>query len=713
MADDVTKSETTPEGWSIDNNVATYKKTATTAGYTLKDNQISYVGDSGGETLVTVNGVKSTDGISINDKTVKVAASALNQAAVTISEGYTLALADDVATQGGEWTHDGTTAAYKKLNYTLENNQIIYEDATLIELNGVNNSATPIVNENNVTISSEDFAEEEISIVEGGNYNFILDKDNPGKIFNGSSQADKITNNGEDITISGGAGNDNVTLSGGSEGKNTYVYADGDGNDYLYNFKSDDTIKVNATDITANIKGNDVVFKVGKGTITAKKAATSEGTAITIVDSNDKFISANIYTKDGVRGGSEGGTLTGGDGKDTLISSTGNFEIMGGADSDLFVYGGGDDTITDYTDKDKINLGAFAETGYELEGNDVILNFGDNNALTIKDGKGKDITFAGKKSSINIYADEGIFDGKKKSLILSAATENFSAAKYSKLVTIDGSKVDNELEITGNSKANYIIAGNGNTTLNGGKGKDTLRGGDGADVFIYENKSGNKVIENYGEEDIISLGDKAEISQVTTKKGNVVLKVGSNTITIDADKFNFTQDGETKTYDNKMLISDKSVTLASDFKGTFSLLENDNYNHVSAEFSKKAVTLIGDEEDNSLTGGKGKDTLNGGDNDDTLNGGKGNDSLWGDDGADTFVYQAGTGTDIIGDYNYEDGDILQILDKKGNEISKGAIKKASFDGDDLTLSIKGGGKLTLAGVGTSATVNINGKEQSF
>ena len=177
-------------------------------------------------------------------------------------------------------------------------------------------------------------------------------------------------------------------------------------------------------------------------------------------------------------------------------------------------------------------------------------------------------------------------------------------------------------------------------TLNGGKGKDTLVGGEGEDVFIYENKSGNKTIQNYSYEDgdLISLGSGAEISQVTTKKNNVVLKVGSNTITIEnTDKFNFTQDGETKTYDNKMLISDDSVTLESNFKGTFSLEDNASYNHVSAELGKKAVELIGDAVNNSLIGSKGKDTLNGGDNNDTLWGGKGNDILTGGDGADTFI----------------------------------------------------------------------------
>ena len=318
----------------------------------------------------------------------------------------------------------------------------------------------------------------------------------------------------------------------------------------------------------------------------------------------------------------------------------------------------------------------------------------------------------------------GIFDGKKKSLTLAAGTDkNFSATgNYKKLITIDGSQVDNEIAITGNAKANSIVAGKSNSTLDGGKGKDTLVGGNYEDTFIYTAKSGNKVIQNYSfdDDDVINLGKGATISQVTTKKGSVILKVGTNTITIeDADKFNFTENGaddDIKTYDSGKLISDKSVTLASDFKDkSFDLNAEDNsdYSHVSAALGKKAITLIGDADENSLIGGKGKDSLNGGANNDTLFGGKGNDTLWGGDDADTFVYQAGTGTDVIADYNFQDGDLLQIIDKRGRTISKGAVKNWTFDGDDLTLSIKGGGKLILAGVGKKSTIKVNGTEQSF
>ena len=73
----------------------TYTHAATIAGYSLADNQISYLEASGGETFI-VSGVKDTVGLSLSGITVTVANSALNQGTVTISDGYELVLGEDV-----------------------------------------------------------------------------------------------------------------------------------------------------------------------------------------------------------------------------------------------------------------------------------------------------------------------------------------------------------------------------------------------------------------------------------------------------------------------------------------------------------------------------------------------------------------------------------------------------------------------------------------
>ena len=140
--------------------------------------------------------------------------------------------------------------------------------------------------------------------------------------------------------------------------------------------------------------------------------------------------------------------------------------------------------------------------------------------------------------------------------------------------------------------------------------------------------------------------------------------------------------------------------MSSLYKGKFEL---GDYEKVDASLTKRAVTLIGNDKNNYLRGGMGKDSLIGGAGNDTLWGGKKNDMLTGGDGDDVFIYQAGQGNDVITDYAA--GDMLQILDKKGET---GTFTDSTFTGKSLTLNIQGGGKVTFDNVAASSTFNING-----
>ena len=615
----------------------------------------------------------------------------------------------------------------------------------------------------NVTInagSGDDYidssqSENEKLLVYGGTGNDTIYNANSNSTIVGGTGNDSIINNlGNNSEISGGEGNDyianlwsnNVTINAGLGDDTVYLngteqaiqYGKNDGNDIIYGYNDSTTINIVGSDYETVASENDIIINVDNGTITLKDAATVElNTAKlqTTLEINNAFKSpvalenyveiANASKRSKaiqITGNALDNSIVGGTKNDTLSGADGNNTLTGGKGKDLFIYSGGKGVITDYDKNDKISTGELAYEDFTINGKDLIFNFADEKSLTVQNGTGKAVNM---DSKVNYYTADGVLDKKKKFIKLLATAEKFTA--NSKVETIDGSATG-AIEIIGNNKKNYITAGESGSTLNGGKGNDTLVGGTGADVFVYENKSGKDVIESYGEGDLINLDDNVAIKDAKTKKGDTVLKFKGGSLTVKGTtEFNI---GDTL-YSGGVFTAGDSAKVYGSFKDAINL---DDYavNNFDGSLAKKKLTITGNASDNYLVGGKGKDSLTGGagndklsgnagnDNlhgdagNDTLIGGKGKDSLWGGSGADTFIYTTGEGTDIIGDYNFDDGDLLQILDKQGNEISN-PIKKWTFNGDDLTLSINDGGKVVLANFATSETKTIkyNGTMQSF
>jgi Hint domain/RTX calcium-binding nonapeptide repeat (4 copies) len=103
--------------------------------------------------------------------------------------------------------------------------------------------------------------------------------------------------------------------------------------------------------------------------------------------------------------------------------------------------------------------------------------------------------------------------------------------------------------------------------------------------------------------------------------------------------------------------------------------------------------LLGGDGNDSLYGGKGKDALFGGDGDDLLNGGKGNDILTGGDGDDTFVFSGRFGHDVITDL--DDGDTIDLTSFTSiTDLSQLTFEQTSAG---TTIRVPGGGKIFVAG----------------
>ena len=489
--------------------------------------------------------------------------------------------------------------------------------------------------------------------------------------FVGSSGNDKLNGEAGDDLIKGGKGND--TLSGGADddtltggdGKDTFIY--GTGNDIITDYAvGKDKIKISSAISKTSVNGSDVVFTIGKGSLTVQNVA---GKSLTIVDSAGKEYATVVSgeTKLTVTNKTSS-PVTAGDSikvidaskRTTAVEITGNKNpntISGGSNNDTIHGAAGNDSIVGNKGDDKI----FGDAG-----NDKI--YGDDGADTLSGGKNNDYLLG---------------DAGNDSLSGDAGNDTLSGGK-------------------GNDK---LLGGAGNDSLSGGTGNDTLTGGKGNDIFFYT--GGKDTITDYDTGDKIALS--SEISKSKVSGSNVVFTIGDGTLTvkngkgktlnmIDADGESFVTvvGGTTLNVTNDISSpvtagDDIKVINASKRTTAVEITGNDLANTING--GSKNDTIYGAGGNDYLLGNAGNDNIYGGDGDDNIWGGKGNDELWGDDGADTFVYMNGDGKDII--YGFDDDDLLQIMDDFTPSYKNGTV----------TLTV-GSGSITLKDF-TATTFHIN------
>ena len=202
---------------------------------------------------------------------------------------------------------------------------------------------------------------------------------------------------------------------------------------------------------------------------------------------------------------------------------------------------------------------------------------------------------------------------------------------------------------------------------------------------------------------MISLTGGATITEISTKKSDVIFKVSGKKLTVKeaADKtITLSENGTIKTFaDGLFYNADKtSVTLSSNFSSTSTVMldaatidassakKNVNISGGDASNSilggKKNATIYGADGNDIITGGKGKDKIYGDAGDDTLRGGKGNDSLWGGSGANEFIFGKGDGKDVIFGFTDDDTLTLDSVTIKNLSVSKNS--------DVVTLKLSSG-----------------------
>jgi Ca2+-binding RTX toxin-like protein len=487
----------------------------------------------------------------------------------------------------------------------------------------------------------------------------------------GTASAETLTGTNWNDTFQGRAGNDTINSSTGSD---TFVFASGDGNDFI-NEESASTVEIDVLRLTDLNAGDVLLTRIGVDLMVDVLAtgerievdehfwSTTSNYGIERIDFADgtTWDRTKINSEAWIRGTASAETLTGTswndsiDGKggnDTLSGGAGNDILEGNAGNDVLDGGAGDDTLRGGDGDDRLSGGAGTDSFDGGAGIDTA-----------------DFTYSVEAFTADLVTNSVSWTvGTVESLLgienivgSSAANSIYGDANDNRLSGYDGNDI-----LDGRAGNDILDGGAGDDTLRGGDGDDWLSGGTGLDSF--DGGAGNDTADfSYSSEGFTanlvtnsvawaSGGSPESLAGIENITGNS----GANTIIGDAsnnrlfgldgaDNINggagddFISGGsgadildggsgtDTVTYDYFTGAMDINLATGSSAGETTADFEN-------AIGSQGANQIVGTDGNNVLDGQAGDDTLDGGTGDDTLTGGAGNDVYW---------FERGDGQDVI------------------------------------------------------------------
>ena len=546
-------------------------------------------------------------------------------------------------------------------------------------------------------------------------------------------------------TLRGDMGDDQLY---GGKGKDTFIYADGDGADTVYNYESGkDVISLLSGNVTkTTVSGADVIFSINKGSIRIKdgalknivlvdaqgqqstkklyynlpstasynanktvitlKAAAS-GTidlahyipTVTTVNAKAVNKSINIY------GNAKANVIYAGKGGANIRGKAGNDQLYGGNGKDTFIYADGDgaDTIYNYeSGKDILKLLSGKVTKMAVSGADVVFTV-NKGSIRVKNGVLKNIVLIdaqGQQSTKKLYYNlpaTASYNANKTAITLKAAASGtIDLAHYVPTVTTVNAKVVNKsINIYGNAKANVIYAGKGGANIRGKAGNDQLYGGNGKDTFIYADGDGADTIYNYESgKDILKLLS-GKVTKTTVSGSDVVFTVNKGSIRVKNGvlKNIVLVDAQGKKTTKKFYYNLPSTASYNANKTTITLkaaasgtIDLANYVPSVTIVNAKAV-----KKSLNIYGNAKANVLYAGKNGGNIRGRAGADKIYCGAGTDKIWFGKGDGQDQVMSsskqdiaYFYGIKDIKQITAKKSGSVMKLGVK-----GTKDVLSITG------------------------
>ena len=356
---------------------------------------------TGENTLKLMNGTIASTSVKSSDVVLKTSGGSIT---VKNGKGKKITVTDG--------NGDTATEYYGLINYSADKKAITLSSAFNTSLTASDYATT-------VTKIDASAVAKSINIIGNAQNNTILGNSKAETIYGGAGNDSILGNAGNDKlygdagadSLNGGKGNDTLT---GGDGNDVFFYASGEGNDIIADFTAGQD-KINVTSGTiasASLKGSDMVFKMGSGTLTVKNGKNKEiaignsiyynnliyntnKTEVTVgasfsgsLKSSDyasavKTINASGVTKStNIVGNSQDNTITGSAKAETIYGGAGNDSILGNAGNDKLYGDAGNDKLFGGAGNDTLNGGAGNNTLTGGNGKDVFAYEGGNDVIT-------------------------------------------------------------------------------------------------------------------------------------------------------------------------------------------------------------------------------------------------------------------------------------------------------------------------------------------
>jgi Ca2+-binding RTX toxin-like protein len=490
----------------------------------------------------------------------------------------------------------------------------------------------------------------------------------------GEANPDELHGDAGNDTIFGGDGNDIVDGGDGDDeivgGRHADTVTGGAGNDMVYGDQGSDLLSGGSGNDF--ISGNNIspITRIASDFDTVTYAEATGGVIVNLGDTQHS-VGGNAVAA--------GTALDGMGGLDTLaylegvIGSGHDDTIFGGAVANLLDGGAGADVLHGGAGDDRFHVDRQGDLTFE------------------NPGEGHDRVF----TTTSFY----LYDNIEELSLLSQAGDAFGV----------GNALRNQ--IYGNEFANLLLGGEGNDELSGGQGDDVLYGENGNDVQVGD--SGNDVLIGGAGHDSLHGGEGAD---ALYGEDGVDYLIGGASFDTDIlvggagdDSLNGVSGQTNPDYDlmdggsgNDIYLVDTGDDLTFEaFDGGIDTVQANVpvagagvylYANVENLMLQSTTSFgVGNELDNQLTGSASGNWLLGGAGNDTINGEQGNDVLFGEGGADTFLFLAGSGEDVVGDFNLAE-DVIEFrayftsfAQVQGNFVQNGADGAIDLGGGNLVV----------------------------